>query len=307
VRGSAHSCGSSARAAIHQAWALRQTRRRSGGAARRANNSPGHKALIRCCPWPNPSGRPGVHEQKHSTGIARCSTTPAVQRLWCSAHTRRGSGEPCNAAVALCAVAPENRSECSVAAVRVARRSVSARAFQALLKLQRAGTGKGSSFPCARPFTNQARPLFCAVGARSTAAVRAWRSGFSTSSTSSTLIALRRLTGGAARLRSTSGNARGVVRRGRRRAPVVTPHHVDGAAIRESGRDGMTAMSRRARSAAVEPKRRQRPPPLADCLTQHPNHYTTYTALTSVSRHQSTARAGVKSSARDIVSVARSI
>jgi hypothetical protein len=31
-----------------------------------------------------------------------------------------------------------------------------------VMKLQRAGTSKGSSFPLPNPFTNQDRPLFCA-------------------------------------------------------------------------------------------------------------------------------------------------
>jgi hypothetical protein len=193
-----------------------QTRRWSGAAAQAANNSPRWGALIRCCPWPNPCGRPGVHEQKHT--IARRTMLETQQCNARSEHRGGATASHADAAVALCAQSPQKTMSTASSPPYVSRcRSVSARAFQARHETATGWHEQGFIISTAQPLHESGQTALLrrrrALDCRS-AGMAQW--------TQHTSLCTR-LTGDGVYRPSTSCNARRLLRRGRRRALVVTP------------------------------------------------------------------------------------
>jgi hypothetical protein len=145
VRGSAHSCGSSARAAVHQHGLSAKRDKRGpcrhedgqGQQRRRPIIAPAGEPSFAAAPGLTRAGGLACMNEKHT--IARRTTLETAQ---------------CNAAAST--AVRRRRRTCRDVDPYLRVRS------KLVMKLQRAGTSKGSSFPLPNPFTNQDRPLFCA-------------------------------------------------------------------------------------------------------------------------------------------------
>jgi hypothetical protein len=168
VRGSAHSCGSSARAAVHQHGLSAKRDKRGpcrhedgqGQQRRRPIIAPAGEPSFAAAPGLTRAGGLACMNEKHT--IARRTTLETAQ---CNAAASTAVGQRRATQTplwALLAVVRED-SEHTVVALHTCRDADPYLRVRSklVMKLQRAGTSKGSSFPLPNPFTNQDRPLFC--------------------------------------------------------------------------------------------------------------------------------------------------